>query len=315
MSVSHIGSPGAESGAAGLATLHIAEATSLAHALGQFVASELGIRVLSIKGPGATYYRLRPRRASADADLLVEPDGFEALCAGLEARGWRERVNYDAPSVLKKYSRTLLHDAWPCDIDVHGDFPGMFGDPQMVFDALWRDRHRINVAAREISIPSRSASIVIGLLHALRSPWTTGVDDEYSYIKRHVHGDLSRAQITDIARVAVECGASWSLRNELDAFGVAQSGVDASPEQMAAWETVRRLGGDVSSIGWLRALQSAPWRDKPGIALRAVWIRRSEIPRNDVKNLPTRREALAFELRRLRRGIGALYRYFRSASR
>lgn len=293
------------------ASFWIPESIELAHALVAHVARDLGVRVLSIKGPAAEFHGLRPSRVSSDADVLVEPQGYAAFCSEMKTRGWAERIAYHAPSVLDRYSCTLAHPQWPCDIDIHSHYPGMFADHASAFDAMWAARERIWVAHTMIEVPSRAASVVIGLLHALRSPRTALGEHEYRFLLNLVQSDDGHERIADIVQVAAECGALWALRHELKMLGVPGTASDATEEQRAAWQVVQRAKGDMSALGWVFALRAARPTAWFSLLRRALWVRRTEIPRNASDPVPSIAQALRYQTVRWRRGLLGLWRYLR----
>ncbi len=89
----------------------------------QFVADELDIDLLHIKGAAADP-TLRPSRyAGTDVDVLVRPSQFAPLDAALRHHGWRLYSTFAYGSPFG-HAQTYTHDAWGY-VDVHRFFPGI----------------------------------------------------------------------------------------------------------------------------------------------------------------------------------------------
>lgn len=289
---------------------NVSEGTSLAHAMVHAIAASTGIRVLSIKGPASLRYGLRPPRVSADADLWVEPGKFRELCALLETRGWHRRVAREGPTMLPKHSRTLIHDSWPCDIDLHFSFSGVFGDPEQVFETLWEGRRSIEVANQCVSIPNRAHSAALGALHALRDATKPGGTSERTRVLEVVTNELSPAERADFWLLASRARASWILQEYIRAMGVGEVMTDISREEQRQWRLATQFGAGSLTIAWWDHLCRATWTEKPVILLRALWVPRSEVLRNDAHAIPGLGRTLAFQLQRWQRGSGMIIRYF-----
>jgi len=61
--------------------LALAEAVPLAYTLVNRVATDVGVRLLFIKGPVAQQQGLRREHTSVDVDLMVDPSQRESLAA------------------------------------------------------------------------------------------------------------------------------------------------------------------------------------------------------------------------------------------
>ncbi|WP_181158129.1 nucleotidyltransferase family protein [Microbacterium sp. MYb64] len=295
-------------------TFDLAEATTLAHSLVEWVATEREIRVLAIKGPVASHYGLRAPRVSADADVLVEPSRFDDLCVLLEGRGWHERVGRETPSLLTRHSRTFIHDAWPCDIDVHRLFPGFFADPGQAFEALWKGRSSLTVAHVAVSIPSRAGAAVISALHAQRNARSTRNVDELSSLRTVIVQEFDKAERDEFYGIATSGKAVWVLRDIIGELGLGAVFEDVPAEDQRRWDINRTHIEDGSTVGWWIQVHGAPWYRKPAIIFRAAWVPRRDIPRNSLSAIPSRAEAWSYQRARWRRGIRAMLSY-RSAGR
>jgi hypothetical protein len=288
----------------------LGDADLLAHALTAQVARANGIRVVSIKGPVADAYELRAPRAAADADVWVDPARFDEFVALMNAEGWHARVAREPPLLMQQHSATLIHDQWPCDLDVHAYFPGFFGDRQVIFDALWARRAVLALAHQPVTVPSRAGAAVIAALHALRYTESIRHASELADVQEAILGFSAseRAEFYDLARIG---RALWVLRDSIAALGLGTAVVDATAEERRIWALNRKTVEFGAATSWLMALRSAPWGRKPGLLYRALWIPRRDIPRNDPEVLPTHRQAWAHRMKRTRRGARGLVRYFR----
>ncbi|MFD5213444.1 hypothetical protein [Microbacterium sp. NPDC058345] len=290
------------------AKFSLSEANELAHALLAQIGRDTGIRTLSIKGLVADRYRLRRPRVAADADVMVDPARFDEFCALLNERGWHLRVEREVPSLLGPHSVTFIRDDWPNDIDAHVRFPGFFADDQAVFDRLWRTRGEMEVAHVEVNVPSRGASAVIAALHAVRysrSLRHAGEFEQVAHLLEHDFSAEDRDEFVDVARVG---RAQWVLRELFERIGHPFE-VDVDARRQRLWSTNRATVEDGAAVSWLNSLAAAPWHRKPAVLVRAVWISRAEIPRNDAERMPTVGEAWAHRMLRWRRGTVSLMQY------
>lgn len=197
--------------------LQLADATRLAHALVHHISRENNIRAISIKGPSAEHHKLRPPRTHADADILVEPSGFDAMRAVLENHGWHARLEPLEEGVISPHSVALVNQTWPCDIDLHRHYPGFIADDALVFDVLWGRREQIILANASVVIPDRGSSALILALHDLRTPF-----EERHRASLASLIELSRHQpelIQDMAITAEKTGSLATLDPFLRAVG------------------------------------------------------------------------------------------------
>lgn len=287
----------------------------LAHALAARVAQESGIRVLSIKGQPATDLGLRPPRPSADADVLVEPGRFAEYCRLLEERGWHPRVRNSFPRLIELHSLTVIHDGWPCDIDLHSSFPGFFASAEEVFETLWRARRVHHIAHQEIIIPSLAGMAAIVALHAERTPYAERSVQDRMAVVRALNEEFSCSDRSEFQSI-LKCGrAQWVLRNVTAAAGLSAMRNDASPVEMDSWEQNQKPLLTKSATAWWRHLRSAPPLNRAQIIVTTIWVPRRDIPRNNVNQLPSRREAWQYQIGRWRRGLEALRQLLNGAHR
>lgn len=253
--------------------LTLADAVHLAHPLAARIADENGCRVLFIKGPVAEALCLRPHRVSQDVDVWVEPDKYPIFISALSAVGWRPRPLPDAPRILTMHSTTMIHERWPCDIDVHYMYPGLLADRRAVFDDLWAHRTSVEVAGWLVPACGRVDSAAIIALHALRDIQVERNRYEFDYLL-----DALRRSVTDderrrLAQLARVCGASQTLAPLLHALNIDPPEPPDDPEYVErwlAWEVRRKDNSGTSR--WIQLVRRAPWHQRPLILWRAAFL-------------------------------------------
>lgn len=246
--------------------------TSLALALVQHRATSLGINVVAIKGPGLYHHDLRTQRSYADADVLVEPDHWHELIDSLKELGWTERPEIDVPGLLPRHSISLYHNDWPCDIDVHHSFPGLFGADQTVFQTIWKSRVETEVAGQSVVIPGRVASAAIHAAHCLRHPASQRHLGELEILVDRVTNSFSAQQLTELVQFGRETGSLTVMKPFFESVGIRTPGLedDLFGERAVRWRLYIHTHDDGSLGAWLYRLQTAAWREKPGVLVRAL---------------------------------------------
>lgn len=259
--------------------LSLDEANELLSAWACRRAEERGIRMLLIKGRALSDYGLRPRRTSADVDVLVDPARFAEYCTAIIDAGWEEFPGTFASDAFTLHSRSFRRSGWPNSFDVHSYYPGFLVAPGVAFDALWERRATAEFAHRRCPVPDRASSILILALHSLR-----GTDqqprhrDELAAVRALILTDAERIDLGDAAR---ETGAAAALREILPAMGVVVevSADDLRTPEYREWhrKTAEARGAAAS---WLLLFGRARWRDKPGVIRQAVWPTRADFAIN-----------------------------------
>jgi len=254
-------------------------ATALAHGVGVWAASEAAARVLVVKGRSADYWGLREPRVAADVDLLVEPVNFESLVEFLARAGWGSRETSATYRATTTHALTLVHPAWPCDIDVHSRFPGLLGDPSEVFDVLWRDREQIAVAGVAVAIPGRVHTALILGLHALHSSTANPRHAiEFERVARAIREDESLASA--LLEAAHEMGALQTAAPLLEAGGLEPPPPEGNPsEELLAWWARGAAGSNPTAVS-LNYVLGLPWRKRPVAMWRLFWPTAEDIRRD-----------------------------------
>ncbi|MFV0633668.1 hypothetical protein [Demequina sp.] len=265
------------------------------------------VRVLTLKGRVSDHHAIRSPRTSADADVWVDPSRLNAYLAELAACGWHERELSDTVHDLVQHSTTLIHPDWPCDIDVHWTFPGFLGDPQEVFDELWRRHTTMEIAAVEVPIVDRSAAILIQALHALRTPAQTGRHaQEFRYLIDNVIPKMGAPERQDLIDLAVATGAVDTARPLLSQLGLelpppTPSGVNPDLDR---WRERTAGQGALTSQYWI-LIRRSPWKDRPRLLARGIWPPERDLRLDHPEVAPGSRALTRARLARLGRGARA----------
>lgn len=139
----------------------------LAHAVVQRIAEAADVDLLHLKGP-ALLPGLRPAfRHSSDVDVLVRPGQFSQFERALQARGWESYSTVEAGSAFE-HAANWWHPDWGY-ADLHARWPGPTVSPEETWVAFTEDRLDHSIAHVWCPVPSRTAQILILLLHAARS--------------------------------------------------------------------------------------------------------------------------------------------------
>ncbi|SER72941.1 Uncharacterised nucleotidyltransferase [Pedococcus cremeus] len=303
------------------AELRMSEAVPLAHALVARLAELEDVRILFIKGPTAVALGARPPRPSTDVDVLCEAGGLEKLGPALERCGWRKRVAKSSVHELEHASKYLfehsvhyIHDEWPCDLDIHFNFPGFLAPDEVVFEELWRRRTTVEVANWPVPCADLLGQAAIVSLHSLRDPdlgdGRTDLDHAAQALREH-----GQETVGGIAALAAATGSSETLRPLLADLGApAVSSPPSDPELLRRWQ-VRSKGDRAPTTSWLIELRHTSWRKKPQLIRRGLFLSTDELYSVHVGLPPTRRNTAELQMRRwwramrhLRRGIAAAIR-------
>lgn len=229
------------------------EAIELAYTLAAAAAEHVGVRALAIKGLVASAHHLRADRTPADIDILIDPAGFEAVRAQLEAWGWFVRIEDALDTIWQQHSATYIHQQWPCDIDAHHRFPGLLAEPQQAFDALWERREPLPIAGRRIPVTDWASSVAIMAAHSARS--SPGIPRHATELR--ALADLSSSwdegKRAGLADLAVATGCVQSLEAVWTRFGVAldPAAEEVRPDDLSEWRT--QQSGRLPGVRmWLR---------------------------------------------------------------
>ncbi len=253
-----------------------AEANPLTAALVCRTASRLGIRVLVIKGLSLQEHGLRTDRIPADVDVLVEPGRLDELVSAVLAQGWEYRPVSFGDRLMTHHSITLLHHAWPNDVDAHRMFPGLLAGEEASFRVLWDHRVPVRFAGVECCIADRPSTMTIWALHSLRG---SARESRHARELRQLIDllpTLSDAEQEEFRHRIVELGADEPLRDspDLAAFIGDRHGVEAEGE-LDAWRS--KVAQQTGLSPWVQVLREAPVLERSWILARAVWPTRRDL--------------------------------------
>jgi glycosyltransferase involved in cell wall biosynthesis len=285
--------------------LALDEAVLLAHALVDRVCTDLGIKHLFIKGPIAARQGLRPVQASVDVDVLVDPARRPELARALTKLGWVDEHPYTSPTVLPRHAVSHRHRRWPCELDLHDRFPGLFADPAEMFDILWERRTTVELAARDLPCPDVVAHALILGLNTMRDPHHVP-DQEPKDLVERLRGLLDEPQRWELSHLADQLGAADTAAPLLHALGVPGAGEGTTPAaDLRSWHMMADPP-DPTAVPWVNALHELPLRRWPGFLWYAATLSDIEL-RLAEPNLPDDRlSLLRARGRRLRRGLRAV---------
>ncbi|WP_223945479.1 nucleotidyltransferase family protein [Arthrobacter sp. StoSoilB20] len=287
-------------------TLPVAVATPLAYALVDRIATVHGVRVLAIKGPLLEKLGLRTHKISTDADILVEPAKMSEFCEILARHGWNDRDVRFSPSILEPHSRTLIHEKWPSDIDVHSYFPGFFGPAGEVFDLLWETRTQVELANVRVNTASREANAVIALLHLHRNSPNVEEHRQHDEIMTALRADKVPAQAAALSLLADVGRFRSILERELRELGVGGTFDDLTPQEQSRWEINRQTSSEATTGSWLYAITVAGWKSKIKVFFRAIYPSNDELRKDPGMAESDSSRLVAARVRRLARGIRTL---------
>jgi Uncharacterised nucleotidyltransferase len=291
--------------------LRAEEAVLLAHALVCRLAEQVGTRVLFIKGRTAVALGARPDRPSQDVDVLVDPAGFDRLCEAIRAAGWQQRVSSDSglrhvDDVAFDHSTHFIHDEWPCDLDVHFNFPGFLNPADQVFAALWDHHATVEVAGSVVTTPDLPGAALVVALHALRDPAKPYAPIDLGFLADSLPNTLGEAGLRRLSELCVATGSEVTARPFLERVGAPLRELTAESRTRAQAWAFRQDVGARSGVVWLTELARTPWRERPALLRRALFPPRELLLSSYLAARATRRELAVLHAKRWARGIRSL---------
>lgn len=299
----------------------MSEAVPLAHALVARLAELERVRILFVKGPTAVALGARPPRPSTDVDVLCEPGGMERLEAALERCGWRRRAPKSSIQALEhaamylfEHSVHYIHDEWPCDLDVHFNFPGFLAPDDVVFEELWLRRATVEVANWPVPCADALGQAAIVALHCLRDPQVVLTAADLDFTARSL-GRLGPGAAADFATLAAATGSTETLRPLFESLSSpTQISPWSDPELIRRWQ-VRTQNAGAYTTSWLIELRHLPWREKPALISRAMFLPADELFSDHVGMPRTRRNTALLHFQRWARAVRYLPRGIRAVLR
>ncbi|WP_369292707.1 nucleotidyltransferase family protein [Nocardioides oceani] len=276
----------------------------LVYVLASRLLAGAGIPALPIKGPVSDAYALRQRHSSVDVDVLIAPSDVDAACRIFRSVGFEFATIHEGTRILPEHSVVLEHGQWPCQIDLHWLFPGIFADSQAAFEALYQRTAEVAIAGVGVKAPDFVASLLITALHYLRdAPKRV---EELRHLEERV-ASLSQADRRDFATLAVSVGATYAVQPLLPSCSL---GGDVSKRQRRSWDL--RVAYADSPLAPLVAVLAGLDR-RPSAFWRMFWPSNRALAATHPE-LRSARTRLRHRLRRLRRGLSNLIGSARGAA-
>lgn len=229
----------------------------LGHAAVQYLADEIGVDLLHIKG-AAVDPSLRPSQSGSDVDVIVRPSQVDGFDRTLRNHGWQLYSTFAYGSPFG-HAQTYLHDAWGY-LDIHRFFPGVRVSPVRAFDRLWTDRHTTEIATVGCPVPSVPAQALLLILNAARSRGSN-------------HPDVAVAwrDASEVRRIEIE-----ALVADLDApvaFAAAVGGLEQYRRERdyRLWKVISQ-GGSRSEEWWARVRAAPTLASKASVIARAPLV-------------------------------------------
>lgn len=298
--------------------LRVSEAVPLAHALVARMAELEDIRILFVKGPTAVALGARPPRPSSDVDVMCEPGSMDRLGKALQSCAWHRRVpefqrnRFKHASIyMFEHSVHYIHDEWPCDLDVHYNFPGFLAPDDIVFEALWSRRATTVIANMPVPCADMLGQAAIVGLHALRDPQAVQSTTDIAFLTRRL-SCMGQPELADLRSLAAQTGSSETLGPLLERVGVPSTrGPWSDPELLRRW-TARTQNAGIRTTPWLIELKHTAWFRRPALVWRALFLSHEELLSHHIDVHPTRINAARLQAKRwgnavrhLRRGLQA----------
>lgn len=256
----------------------------------QVIADDAGIDILHIKGDAVDRI-LRPVAApGTDVDALVRPSHVARLDAALRAHGWRVYSTFVHGSPFG-HAQTYVHPTWGY-FDLHRSFPGIRVAPAEAFDALWSERHEIDLPGARGSVPSVEMQATLLVLNAARNH-PQGAEavrrwvDEPGLDRAGIHACVDRLE----AWVAFAAGSG-----DLERYRGAR--------EYALWRVITH-GGTRSAEWWARIRAADTVADALQIAARAPLVNTEKLE-HELGRRPTRAEIAGAFVARPARAIREL---------
>lgn len=266
-------------------SIPIAARVHLAHAVIQHLAERAGVDLLHIKGPALLPDLRPPSRGSSDVDVLVRPAHLHRLVAALEAVGWTRRTDFATGSVFA-HAANWWHDDWGW-VDVHVHWPGVRLEPEVAFDVWSAGAGQQLIAHRLCPVPSRTAQLLVLVLHAARG--TDRSDVDYAWTRAD---DEQRSASRELARTLDAEVALAAALGELEQF--------RDDPSYALWRHLSEGGG--SRLGEWRARFAATRgaRARAQLLVSSLRVNRDHLGM-ELGRPPTRSDLRQRQLLRLQR--------------
>ncbi|MFT4185656.1 MAG: hypothetical protein QM613_00255 [Micrococcaceae bacterium] len=205
--------------------LRIIEATSLLYAQLHFLLSKNNIPHIFIKGRALSDQGLRIEKISSDVDVFIAPKNMNKIRDLFTSFGWEVRSDRSLypPHVVAPHSLSFIHKSWPCDIDVHDQFPGMEVAGDIALQEFIKDEEFFEFAHHKVPFPSIANHAVINGLHILREQQKS--EREFLFLKDALPKLVTEEKFFDAAVKLEALGslkpiyaAAYGLNKEVDSY-------------------------------------------------------------------------------------------------
>jgi hypothetical protein len=246
---------------------------------------------------------------------------MEPLGRALERCNWRRRIRQSsverlehAAKYLFEHSVHYINDEWPCDLDVHYNFPGFLEADATVFEALWQRRVTVEIAHVPVTCADFLGQAAIVGLHALRDPGVPHTEADLEFLVRTLRGSTP-STLEELSVLAAATGCSHTLLPLLEAVGATpHTSTPGDPELLRRW-TARTQNAGIFTTYWIIELRHTPWRRRPALIWRALLLPREELLSLHLGADPGWRSVLGLQVRRWRRAARYLPRGIQAAIR
>jgi hypothetical protein len=210
-----------------------------------------------------------------------------------------------AAKYLFEHSVHYIHDEWPCDLDIHYNFPGFFAPDNVVFEALWERHATVEVAHWPVPCADFLGQACIVGLHALRDPAKATSRADLDFLET----ELTRMQperVAGLSALAIDTGCSGTLGPLLESLGVR-----LSPARWKSGQSLRHWGVRTQPLGvrgtvWALELREAPLGRKPATLWRALFVPREALLGANPHECRTRGNLTRLRVQRWTRGLRSL---------
>lgn len=231
----------------------------LGHALTQWCADGVDVRILHVKGLAAErVIPLGDEGTSNDVDVIVDPAGAGDVLQAFRSVASATVVD-DVPAGARGHAISVVSRGVDVSVDLHLFFPGFRASHARVFDELWSSAEEISLGGWKCRAPDRVGCALIALVHAARNPPS-------SRAHRQALERWSRLTRNEQKRVR-------QLTESLDARAAIHSVLgkypDANRFEVALYRSHQtRTGGGAR---WLLTFLSAPsWTERWDILRRSI---------------------------------------------
>lgn len=257
--------------------LHLDHAVPLVYAWCAERARSSGIRALAIKGPFLAQLGLRPPKISGDVDVLVHPDDLPGFLPVLAVEGWSPLADDTVEYPTEMHSITLVHEYWPCSLDLHRFWQGYLAEPGAVFDELWAGSVELSVAgSMTVRTPGFVDSALMYVLNELRSAPRPLLPHIVAATAERLRAELGDRAGAELFARAKRLGAEYSADILLAELGVELAPPETPSERLIEWR-LWTLGEASHTARWMHHLSTSPWYRKPIVLLRALAVTPSQL--------------------------------------